>query len=257
MRPSGTAIFFHNSLVACVYTGYHKIMRLRLFHQLFLLIAGSALLAAIAMAVVLSFNLRSSFSYYLQEQDREQLDGFVLAAGANISARGQSAFQRDGRLDIKTLIADMIRRRDIPNAPTGSGRDGMEADRDPLPASLLPPGSLPRRSGRPPDGFALRLLIYDAAGHQVIGPPPLPPRPPGRDTSKMLERSIKAGGKIVAVAKLLPRSRTEQCRCQIPAKPISQRRAHCLAVAHTCNHTRACACANWYTAACRNAEGGQ
>lgn len=181
-------------------------MRLRLFSQLFLLLAGSAVLGAMAMAIVLSFNLRSGFSYYLQAQDREQLDEFVLAAATNIAARGVSAFQRDGSLDINALITDMVRRGDVPNASSRSGRSDVGTGHDPVPVSLLPPDRRPKRSGRPPGGFALRLLMYDAAGNQVIGPPPL--LQPGSGASQMLECPIKAGGKIVAVAKLLPRGRT-------------------------------------------------
>ena len=181
-------------------------MRLRLFHQLFLLIAGSSLLAAMAMALVLSFNLRSGFSEYLKAQDVEQLDGFVATAGASIAAPGSPALREDGSLDIKALMTDLVRRGEVPNAPPPSAGPGPKggAPRGPSLTELLPVDSRPKRDGAPPGGFAWRLMLFDAKGNQVTGPPP----PQGMFRPMMLERPVKVGGKTVATARLLPRRPT-------------------------------------------------
>jgi hypothetical protein len=53
-------------------------MRLRLFHQLFLLIAGTMLFTVMAVAFILSVSLRNGFSKYLSVQLRE--DQLIILA---------------------------------------------------------------------------------------------------------------------------------------------------------------------------------
>jgi two-component system sensor histidine kinase BaeS len=172
-------------------------MRLRQFHKLFLTIAVTALVAAVAMAGVLSLSLGRGFADYLVARDDEELDDFVAAAAAFIETRGGVAALRDGRLTLPAMLDEMGRPSDVPRAPPPM----------PFPPAGHPPGdnSAGHRDGppgrrRPPENFAARLLIFDASGRQVAGPPP--PRGRVRNVS---ERVIRIGTSSVATVRLLPR----------------------------------------------------
>ena len=178
-------------------------MRLRLFHQLFLVIAGTVLLTAMAMAFILSFSLRNGFSEYLEAQDIQQLEEFAKAAANNVFANEPSKFKADGSVDINALITDMIHRGDVPIAlksAIGSNRAGSIGSST---ETLSPVSLRPQRGRTPPGGFAKRLMIFNAAGIQVTGPPP----PQGAISAKVLVQKIVVDGKIIAFAKLLPRRR--------------------------------------------------
>ncbi len=193
-------------------------MRLRLFHKLFFLVAMIALLAALAMALVLSLNLKRGFTGYLQARDDEQLQAFVAAAEQAISRRGNAAALIAGTASWPEMYAAMIRNGDVPNTPPDFNEQNRPPppraerqrprpphDRPPLegPPYDRPPFDRPPsdRQGRPPpEVFALRVLIFNAQGAQMLGPKPaLQP--------VMLEHPIKVGGITVAYAKLLPPSR--------------------------------------------------
>jgi two-component system, OmpR family, sensor histidine kinase BaeS len=178
-------------------------MRLRLFHQLFLLVAGTVLFTAMAMAFILSFSLRNGFSEYLEAQDVQQLEEFAKAAANNIFANEPSKFKADGSVDINALITDMIRSGDVPNAPQSVNGSNAAGNIDASSRALSPVSLRPRRGRTPPGGFAKRLMMFDAAGIQVTGPPP----PQGMTGAKVLEQEIVFDGNIVAFAKLLPRRR--------------------------------------------------
>ncbi len=173
-------------------------MRLRLFHKLFLLLAMTALLAAMAMAIVLSFNLSRGFEDYLDARDSEQLGGFVDAASANISAYGGAPALRDGRLTLLSVFEAMVRNGEVPNTPPD-----FRAKIMPPPPTIdgrsRPKAERPRPS--PPAFFAPRLLLFDAGNRQVLGPKP-PPH------IKLLEQSIRVEGQTVGTARLLPRGPT-------------------------------------------------
>lgn len=173
-------------------------MRLRLFHKLFLLLAMTALLAAMAMAIVLSFNLRSGFADYLDARDDEQFSAFVDAASANIAAHGGAAALRDGRLTLLGVFEAMVRNGEVPNTPP----DFRAKIMPPPPIDdegSRPPARRPRPS--PPAFFAPRLLLFEADNRQVLGP-----KPPV--DIALLERPIRVAGQTVGSARLLPRGPT-------------------------------------------------
>lgn len=178
-------------------------MRLRLFHQLFLLVAGTVLFTAMAMAFILSFSLRNGFSEYLEAQDAQQLEDFAKAAAANVFARDLSKYRADGSLDIDALISDMVRRGDFSNAPRSTNDSNRASSIGSFSEVLSPAALRPQRGRTPPVGFAKRLMLFDSAGVQVAGPPP----PQGAINTKVLQQKIVVNGKIVAFAKLLPRRR--------------------------------------------------
>eukprot|EP01035_Chromulina_nebulosa_P034866 gene34866-46837_t len=167
-------------------------MKLRLFHQLFLLVALTALVAALSMASVLSFNLDRGFSHYLDERDVQSLEAFVASAGSRLRARDSSSVQADEDARLGDLISEMVRSGELRAPPPGP--DWPEAH---PPVGDAPP--MPRdgrRKSGPPDTFGARLLVFDAHGVQVFGPPP--PRGPGLT---MPERPIEVGGEIIATVR--------------------------------------------------------
>jgi two-component system, OmpR family, sensor histidine kinase BaeS len=197
------SLFLHNwRLASSGSLEHYSLMRLRLFHQLFLLIAGTALLAALAMAIVLSLNLRSGFSDYLNARDAEMLSRFVENAAQNMRMRGDAAAVRNGRISIPAVLDDMVAKREIPGAPPGFSFK--------RPPSLLGDGPTAaqkerarERRGPPPPSFATRLLVLDPEDNRIVGPAP----PSGL---KLLEVPIQIDGETVAKAQLLPRGRTPE-----------------------------------------------
>ncbi len=172
-------------------------MRLRLFHKLFLLVAVSALLAALAMAIVLSLNLKRGFADYLDARDDEQLLAFVDAAARQLANPSNDAALRAGNVVWPKLINDLVRLGEVPGARgavPAARRNSGSIDREGNPAPRRGP---PRRP--PPDNFAMRLLVFDAEGRQVWGPK----RPAQR---QMLEQRIVLAGRELATARLLPRA---------------------------------------------------
>ncbi len=172
-------------------------MKLRLFHQLFLLVALTALVAALSMASVLSFNLDRGFSHYLDERDVQSLEAFVASAASRLRARDSLSVQAGEDARLGDLISEMVRSGELSVPPPGP--DWPEAyppigDAPPMPRDG-------RRKSGPPDTFGARLLVFDTHGVQVFGPPP-PPRDPGLT---MPERPIEIGGEIIATVRMLPR----------------------------------------------------
>ena len=111
-------------------------MHLRLFHKIFLLVALTALLAALAMAAVMSLNLRSGFDDYLDARDVESLEGVAAEYSQLLSAiASQRKLAPD---DFEQLIAQ--------NRPSDV-RPPPPAER----ADVLPP-SEPSAERRPPLG---------------------------------------------------------------------------------------------------------
>lgn len=179
-------------------------MRLRLFSKLFILIAATAMAAALAMAGVLSINLGRGFAHYLESRDSEQLDELVASIAARMEQQGGVAALRDGRLTGGELLRDLIATDRFPKAKPPLP-PMMAAKPPPPPASYSqlhdrgPPGT---RNRTPPEDFASRLQLYDASGNQVAGPSP--PRAGG---PAILKRVVRVGGETVATVGLLPRGR--------------------------------------------------
>ncbi len=164
---------------------------MRLFHQLFLLVAATALLSALAMAAVLSLNLKRGFDEYLEARDTELLDGFTRQLSSNIAASGGATAVSIDQISLQSVFQEMIRNGDVPGAPADF-RVLLPNDR---PTRHLK-GPKPPPS---PQNFARRLMLFDVNGIQVVGPPP----PPFRNTFTV-RRSIRVNGSLVGEARLLP-----------------------------------------------------
>jgi two-component system, OmpR family, sensor histidine kinase BaeS len=159
-------------------------------------------LAALAMAIVLSLNLRSGFSDYLDARDTEMLNRFVENAAANIKARGDANAVRDGRVSIPVVLDEMVSRREIPGAPPGFSFNRPARQSGDMRTAAEKERARDRR-GPPPPSFAMRLLILDPKDNKIAGPLP----PPGQT---MLQKPIQIDGENVAKASLLPRGRTPE-----------------------------------------------
>jgi len=179
-------------------------MRIRLFHKLFLLIAGTAVLSALAMAAAVSLALNRGFLGYLEARDGEQLGNVANAVAEEIMVTGAAQDIRSGSRRLGDVLPGAFQRnpdRDRrPPPPRGAG---------PPPGQWPPPGGPPDgppdgppRGARrpPPEGFGARLMIFDASGRQVYGPPPAA----GPEAARTLKREIRVDGQVLGTAWLLP-----------------------------------------------------
>lgn len=198
-------------------------MRLRLFHQIFGLIAAASMLSAIAVAAALGGNLRRGFTDYLVARDDEDLQRFAAAAEAALEESGDASALSTRKLDIVMLlerahlgVASELRKRPPPplaaDPPAeflaGSNTSpSVEATRPAGPVARGPaPPARPLHSNalaRPPEDFAGRLMIFDIDGRQIAGPPP---PPSNRLAVAIPSAPIRLDGKVVGTVKVLPRA---------------------------------------------------
>src|SRR4051812_11364445 len=89
-------------------------MRLRIVHQLALLLAGMALLSAVAMGGVVAWNLRTGFSDYLRSRDLQQLERFAQVVAERVDWSGTAA---GAGLPMRELMDDLVSRDGHPPAP--------------------------------------------------------------------------------------------------------------------------------------------
>lgn len=202
-------------------------MKLKLFHKLFLLVAVTALVAALAMASVMAWNLSRGFSGYLESRDVEALEAYAGLISQELDDRGGVEALDAAKFTLEALHSDMIREGLVPGAsprfvdrpplpdgldPPDKPDDGERTNRRPPPPLMgrpeigdRPEGRPPppRQPGRAPDFLAPRLLLFDANGKQISGPPP--PREGGPN---MIEQAILSNDKLVATAKMIPHGPT-------------------------------------------------
>ncbi|MEO8314319.1 MAG: ATP-binding protein [Pseudomonadota bacterium] len=185
-------------------------MRIRLFHKLFLIIAGTALLSALAMAAVLSLALSRGFEGYLTARDGEQLQNLADSVVEEIIATNASADLRAGDRRLNDVLPGAFERNpDRERRPPPSRGQGPPPRQGPPPGQGPSPGQdphgppLPGQPPRrpPPEGFGARLMIFAADGQQVFGPPPPPDR-----AERILKREIRVNGEVLGSAGLLPRA---------------------------------------------------
>jgi two-component system sensor histidine kinase BaeS len=182
-------------------------MRVRLFHKLFLIIAGTALLSALAMSAVLSLSLNRGFEGYLDGRDGEQLQNLANAVAEEITVSGVAADIRSGIRPLKDVLPGAFQRnpdreRRPPPPPRGSG---PPPGFGPPPGQGPPPDGPPRGGPRgrpPPDSFGARVMIFDAEGVQVDGPYP----PQDRNAERVQKREIRVNGAVLGHVGLLPRA---------------------------------------------------
>lgn len=155
---------------------YEPSMRLRLVHTLSLLLVSAVLLAVLAMAGVMAWNLRNGFADYLAARDIERLEQFAALVTEMAEKAGGAEALRDQGLGMRDLLDEHARRQGI--QPRRAG----------------PPGGGPPPVGG--DGFGQRVALVRLDGLPLLG------RPLPKDGTPFLERPIRVQGQVVALARL-------------------------------------------------------
>lgn len=169
-------------------------MRFRLFHKIFLLVSLTAIISVLAVASLMSANLDRGFSAYLEARDEEQLVRLADEARLSLESRGGAAALASGELSLISILPD----RNMAGPPRRLSRPRQRAAPE-GPDTNRPPRR-PRRGG-PPESFEPRLLLFNAAGDQLAGPP----LPPGGANQRMLTQPLIVDETTVGSIKLLPR----------------------------------------------------
>lgn len=152
-------------------------MRLRIAHQLSLLIATAVVLAVLAVGGLSVWNLRSGFGDYLQARDDEQLARLVQLVEQRAAGDPSMDWLRDRREAMRELM------------DTFNGRGARE---EPPP----PPGPPEFEGNRQPGNLGLRVLILDMQGRHLGGRA----LPPGGHRTV---REVKVNGIPVATITVL------------------------------------------------------
>ncbi|OYU46055.1 MAG: hypothetical protein CFE44_04230 [Burkholderiales bacterium PBB4] len=161
--------------------------RLRIAHQLSVLMAAAVVLAVVVVALLSAFNLRSGFRDYLKARDDDQLMRLVALVEQRSAQDPQLQWLRDEPEPMRALMDAF------------NGRAARPPARPPRPGT--DEGRPPRQDGRPPpnparDSMGDRLVIRDAQGMQLAGRPHPNERP-------RTVRAIKVNGVEVAFAELM------------------------------------------------------
>ncbi|WP_374669143.1 ATP-binding protein [Ramlibacter sp.] len=178
-------------------------MRLRIFHQIFLLLAGMAVLSAAAIGGWFAWNLKAGFSDYLRSRDNQQLARFaeVVAQRVDWTARAGSA----QRLPMRELMDEFMTREGLAPPPDWRLRQGggpPPAGEPPgrSAAGVVAPPPRPRPPPPPPPspgGLAQRIQVVSPQGAHLGGPQ----FPQGRS---WLSHPVRVGGETVAYVRMLP-----------------------------------------------------
>jgi two-component system sensor histidine kinase BaeS len=177
--------------------------RLRLVHQLSLLVLVTTALAVLAMAGVVAWNLRTGFSDYLRAQDGQMLDRLMILAEQDLSQRRS----RDGVLPerwgpvLRQWLDGSLEQR-------GGQGDGPPFGDDPPPPPPPPrfgprhdrPPPRPPRSVGDPTFFAPRIVLLDASGEHALAGHSEVLRLPGQ------QRALKVDGQTVLLLRLAERA---------------------------------------------------
>jgi len=176
-------------------------MKLKLFHKLFLLVAVTALLASLAMATVMAWNLNRGFADYLDARDAEMLDTYVNMISQELEEQGGIEAMEAGRITLESLHAKMVREGLVPDRAPDLNRASPPPrwpinppDGDGLNRRRLPP-----RGTIPPNFMAPRLLLFDTGGEQIAGRPV-----PEGDGPEMMTRVVAINGTNIGTAKIIP-----------------------------------------------------
>ena len=166
-------------------------MKLRLFHQVFLLVAGTAIIVQLAAVGTTAWTLRSGFGDYLQSRDRDDLAAVVARAESRLAAQ-------DAKADPASTLSDVVE-----GAPPPRPEDARPPLHTPNPGPNEPSRRQDNRPP-PPDAFGERLAIYAIGGRQLFGAPERQPSDPNRPLQRA---AIRRDGRVVAMAILRPRTR--------------------------------------------------
>ena len=188
-------------------------MRLRIAHQLSLLLAAAVVLAVLAVGGVSLWNLRNGFADYLRLRDEEQLTRFVTLLERRAATDPSMAWLRGNR-EAQRAVLDELHGRPPrlrpagPPGPDGPRRgapdeeDGEPPGRRPPPGLGRPPPPRPefdRPGARPPPAIGGdlgdRIVVRDARGEWLAGRP----QPPNLARTV---RAVRVDGAEVAFVEL-------------------------------------------------------
>lgn len=182
--------------------------RMRLVHQLSLLLIATALAAVAAVAGLVVWNLKTGFSDYLQAQDGEHLSRLMEAAERDLAQRGE--LPHDWRPVLRTWLeaSRVVAFRRGP--PEGRPEDRPEGgpDEPPPPERVGPDDRPPPPEGRrepppprrDPSNFGPRVVVLAADGQT-----PLAGRRETLDRPGQT-RDVKLRGQTVVVLRLAERA---------------------------------------------------
>lgn len=185
--------------------------RLKIAHQLSLLMAATAVLAVLVVGGLSAYNLRSGFSDYLKVRDDEQLMRLVAMIEQRAATDPDFGWLRDKPEAMRALLDEFAgrpsrgqrppppRNSARPGPPDENGRDrpppGAEGRPPPRPTADEPPPPRPGGGGGA-GSLGDRVLIRDREGRKIAGRP-LPPN------ARTTVRAIKVNGQEVAYVDLM------------------------------------------------------
>jgi two-component system sensor histidine kinase BaeS len=177
-------------------------MRLRIAHQLSLLLAGAVVLAVLAVGSVSLWTLRNGFTDYLRLRDDEQLTRLVALLEQRAAADPSMAWLRGNR-EAQRAVLDELQGR--PPRPEPGPREGPPEDNGDRPPERRPPHGPGRPPPRPPPGpggrgdiggdIGDRIVVRDAQGAWLAGRPQPPNLP-------RTVRAVQVNGAAVAFVEL-------------------------------------------------------
>jgi len=194
--------------VEAAFTVARQHIRMRLVHQLSLLLIATALVAVAAVAGLVGWNLREGFSDYLQAQDGEHLTRLMEAAERDLARRGGPP--QDWRPALREWLeaSRMVAGRGMqgegppggppegpPGEPPPPERAGFEGRPPPPEARREPPP--PRRD---PSNFGPRVVVLAADGVTPLAGRRETLNRPGQT------RALKLNGETVAMLRLAERA---------------------------------------------------
>jgi len=196
-----------------------RFMRLRIVHQLSLLLVAAVLLAVLAVGGFAAWNLKAGFSDYLRARDREHLERFASLVAARGARDPDVARMDPATLPMRSLMDEFLDSEQMrppprpprpPSAsrppPRGAMDDG--AGRRPGPPAWgpelagEPPDGQPRVARGPPEGIARRIQLVDPRGLRVAGPE-FP------DRNGLLEAPVLVNGQAIGFVRMLPSAELE------------------------------------------------
>jgi two-component system sensor histidine kinase BaeS len=153
-------------------------MRLKIVHQLSLLLLAAVVLAMVGVGGVVAWNLRSGFAEYRLARDDVQLDRFVQLLELRSAPDPSMQWLRGSREAMELLVDEFASveglARPVPRGSSRGGRnDAIQPDegRPPRPFSRPLPQQPPPPPHRPPPpgSIAGRIQILDAQGQWLAG----------------------------------------------------------------------------------------
>jgi two-component system sensor histidine kinase BaeS len=161
-------------------------MRLRIVHQLSLLLLGAVVLAIVAVGGVVFWNLRAGFSDYLKARDEQELDQLMVLVERRAERDPSMDWLRGSRAAMQDLMDDFHRN-------TGTHPDGPPPEEEPPPR---PPAEAAPIGAQPPAPEDAEAREYGSrrprpprdAGDDRPPPPPLREGRPGRPPPPRGER---------------------------------------------------------------------